>query len=142
MGSTTPSACAKSTLLLALYMFCPEIQGYWFRKRELILSHASIRALDAAKTLGCIVEGNRQIAEALPAATLRTFVNLLIDHGRKPRWLRLLRQLVVVDGTAVKSNQEVRVNWFIMTVVIHFYSHVVFDLYCLYAHDSFQLPVS
>ena len=64
--------------------------------------------MDAARTLGCVVEGNYAIAERLPAATLRCFVNLLTDHGRKPRWLKTLRNLVVVDGKPVKANQEVR----------------------------------
>jgi len=85
---------------------CKPMQALWFKKIKVLLGHTNIRALDAAGTMACIAHDNRSIAVALKAKTLRKFVNLLADHGRKPRWLRMITELIIVDGEPVKSTQQ------------------------------------
>ena len=84
---------------------CKSMQKRWFQKKNLLLQHTGIRELDVAATVAAIVQGNRQLAENLPAGTLRTFINLLVDHGRRPRWLKMIQPLLIIDGEGIKVNQ-------------------------------------
>eukprot|EP01051_Picozoa_sp_SAG22_P037304 SAG22_NODE_18543_length_285_cov_1.252688_1_plen_53_part_10 len=48
---------------------------------------------------------NRTLCTQITTDDIKMFVNLIVNHGRSPRWLYFLNSLVVVKEMPIKRNQ-------------------------------------
>lgn len=65
---------------------------------------------------------------------MQSFLMLIVDYGRKARWLRFFEAVLDADGTPIKRNQDI-----VLSLILEFRGQVI-DIDCDYSEPHFMLP--
>lgn len=80
-------------------------QKLLFSQLELFLKLLSQRKVDTSILLFEIVKGNRTLCPMVEEKQIRTYVDIIVEHGLQAHYLHFLRALLIVNGQQIKRNQ-------------------------------------
>ena len=72
-------------------------KGLVFKEVGLYQAHMGIRELNVADAIASCLHRSPELASTVPDSLVQAFFNLIVHYGLKPRWLRLLRAMAVVE---------------------------------------------
>jgi hypothetical protein len=90
-----------------------------FQHMDMLLSFLSTTRIEEVTTLlYAIVKDNNSLAANIEDRQVRTYVDIIVDAGKKPNYLNFLRALIIVKGKAIKRNQTLVTKNLIVCMIL------------------------